>query len=618
MSKDSKQTTNSNNLQLPKAPDYITDSVEGLTGAIMNLGQRDPNSYVSPQSPLQSQAFGMGSNIASRYGATPMPQFAQPSADAINIGRNQSAGGQGLFDSLGVRQPETVNYDYNAIAGARPDIQAAYNTLTPQQHSDIARVTGNPDGRVSLADFARFQIEENAPNRTPADEARLRQLSGFSDKPTDPRTSTRQSQPGRDIMLGADNRVQMGSPAPQAAAQSAPQAAQSPTGFNPLALYGQAADATRAAGMAGPNTIANAALYSPEMSDAANIGEMASYSPQMLEAQAAYDAALNAANNFSGGRVQAQSLLDGLQNYMSPYTSDVVDTTLAGFDVDAERTRAARAAAAAGSGASRGTRNSIFEAVLEGELARERAGTEAGLRDQAFNTGAGLSASDANLRQSASVANAQLAQQAAEARQRAELQRANMMFQGALTDQSYQNQAGQFNAANQNNRTLAQAGYDQQANLANQAAANTGSQFNASTLNDLNRFNASQADIALNRTLQGAGQLANIGSTYQGNERADLGLLSDLGAQQRQIDGQQRTADLNLLQTILGMAGGLGLNTSQVTGISNQGTQTSSVTPGLLDYVNGFANLASGAGSLASGLRPPPAPTPPVTGQGGT
>ena len=89
MNKDNKTTTNSNNLQLPKAPDYITDSVEGLTGAIMNLGQRDPNSYVSPQSPLQSQAFGMGSNIASRYGATPMPQFAQPSADAINIQRNQ-------------------------------------------------------------------------------------------------------------------------------------------------------------------------------------------------------------------------------------------------------------------------------------------------------------------------------------------------------------------------------------------------------------------------------------------------------------------------------------------------------------------------------------------------
>ena len=536
MNKDNKTTTNSNNLQLPKAPDYITDSVEGLTGAIMNLGQRDPNSYVSPQSPLQSQAFGMGSNIASRYGATPMPQFAQPSADAINIQRNQSAGGQGLFDSLGVRQPKTVNYDYNAIAGARPDIQAAYNTLTPQQHSDIARVTGNPDGRVSLADFARFQIEENAPNRTPADEARLRQLSGLNTKTSDPRLSGRQSQPGRDIMLGADNRVQMGAPAPQAA--------QSPTGFNPLALYGQAADGTRLAGMAGPNLADSSDVLSLLLGEGGP--------------------------SVSAGSVSAQSLLDNLPAYMSPYTNDVVDTTLSGFDVNAERTRAARAAAAAGSGANRGTRNSIFEAVLEGELARERAGTEAGLRDQAFNTGAGLSADDANRRQSASQANAELAQRASESNAQMQLSRmlnaANMMY-----------------------------GEDQ--------------------------FNANQMDEALARTLSASGQLANIGSTYQGNERADLGLLSDLGAQQRQIDGQQRTADLNLLQTILGMAGGLGLNTSQVTGISNQGTQTTTQTPGLLNYVNsglGLIGAGTGAAGWRNALSPPPAPTLPVTGQGGT
>ena len=113
----------------------------------------------------------------------------------------------------------------------------------------------------------------------------------------------------------------------------------------------------------------------------------------------------------------------------------------------------------------------------------------------------------------------------------------------------------------------------------------------ASMMYGENQFNANQMDEALARTLSASGQLANIGSTYQGNERADLGLLSDLGAQQRQIDGQQRTADLNLLQTILGMAGGLGLNTSQVTGISNQGTQTTTQTPGLLNYLNVGANV---------------------------
>lgn len=493
MSKDSKQTSTSNTLQLPKAPSYITDSLEGLTGAIMNLGTRDPNQYVAPQSGLQSQAFGMGSNIASRYGSTAVPQVSQPNPNSINVNRSQ---GGGLFDSLGVRQPETTNYDWDAIAGDRPDIQSAYSTLTPQQHADIARVTGNPDGRVSLSDFARFQIEENAPNRPEAYEQRMRELSGFSSKGSDPRLTGRQSQPGRDIMLGGDQSVQMGT------------APSSGSGFNPLELYGQAAAGTRAAGTAGPNLTDGSDIFSMLLNN-------------------------DASPNVVAGRVEAQSLLDNLQNYMSPYTDSVVDTTLAGFDEQAARTRAQQAAAAAGSGANRGTRNSIFEAVLEGELGRERANTEATLRDTAFNTGAALSGQDADRRQSASNSNAQLAQQASQANAQMELER--ML-------------------------TASQMMYGQ------------------------NEFNANQMDEALARTLSASGQLADIGSTYQGNERADTGLLAELGAQQRQIDGQQRTADIGLLQTILNMAGGLGINTSQVTGIANQGTQTTRATPGLLDY----------------------------------
>ncbi len=516
MSKDS-QKTESQSLQLPKAPDYVTDPLEGIIGAVYNLGSRNPQDFVPGPTGNDMASFNMGNSIASRYGMA--PQYGStptPNPSSINVNRNQ--GGGGLFSSLGMREPTQANYDYNAIAGARPDIQSAYNTLTPQQHSDIARVTGNPDGRVSLADFTRFQIEENAPNRTPADEARLRQLSGFTDKPTDPRLSGRQSQPGRDIMLGADNRVQMGAPAPQAA--------QSPAGFNPLELYGQAAAGTRAAGTAAPNLSDSSDVFS------LLLGERGP--------------------SVSAGSVSAQSLLDNLPAYMSTYTNDVVDTTLSGFDVDAERTRAARAAAAAGSGANRGTRNSIFEAVLEGELARERAGTEAGLRDQAFNTGAGLSADDANRRQSASQANAELAQRASEANAQMELSR-------------------MLNAANM--------------------------------MYGENQFNANQMDEALARTLSASGQLANIGSTYQGNERADIGLLSQLGAQQRDIQRQQSTADIALLDTIANLLGGMGVNTSQVTGVANSGSTTQRARPGLLSTLGSVVDIGAGIAGIGTGIQ---------------
>lgn len=509
MSKDSKQTSTSSTLQLPKAPSYITDSLEGLTGAVMNLGSTDPNQYVAPQSGLQSQAFGMGSNIASRYGGTTATQSAQPDPNSFNASRQQG-GGQSLFDGLGVSQPNTTNYDWQAIANDRPDIQAAFNSLTPQQHADIAQVTGNPDGVVNVSDFARYQIEANGPNAEY--EQRMQELSGIGAKGTDPRPSGM----GWSAGAGQSAPIDMGGgrfgSSPSSALQAQPAQPGQSQGLNPLDLYGQAAAGTTAAGLAGANLADGSDIFSMLLNN-------------------------EAGPSVTAGNVSAQSLLDNLQSYMSPYTNDVVDTTLAGYDEEAARTRAQQAATAAGSGANRGTRNSIFEAVLEGEIGRERANTEATLRDTAFNTGAALSGQDADRRQSASASNAELRQQASQANAQMELERmmsaANMMY-------------GQ------------------------------------------NEFNANQMDESLARTLSASGQLADIGSTYQQNERADTGLLAELGAQEREIDGQQRTADLGLLQTILNMTGGLGINTSQVTGVANNTNQTTTSTPGLLDWYSAY------------------------------
>jgi hypothetical protein len=509
MSKDS-QKTDTQSLRLPKAPGYVTEPLEGIIGAAYNLGGRNPQDFVPGPTSNDLASFAMGNNIASRYGATPMPGQAAPNPNSINISRSQG-GGQGLFESLGIRQPNQTNYDWDAVAGDRPDLQAAYSNLTPQQHSDIARVTGNPDGRVSLSDFTRYQVEDNAPNRTPEYEARLRELSGFSNgsKGSDPRSG----QSGRDIILGPDQRVQAG---PAAS-----------SGFNPLELYGQAAAGTRAAGTAGPNT---------------------------FDGQSIFDMLLDNENapSVTAGRVSAQSLLDNLQNYISPYTENVVDSTMADFDEEAARTRAAQAATAAGNGAARGTRNSIFEAALEGEIGRARATTAANLRDQAFTTGAGLSADDANRRQSASTSNAELSQRASEANAQMELNRllqtSNLMFENGT-------------------------------------------------------FNANQADEALNRAMQGSAQLADIGSTYQQNERQDIGLLSQLGAQERDIQRQQSTADIALLDTIANLLGGMGVNTSQVTGVSDTSSTTQRAQPGLLSTLGSVVDLGSNFVGLGQDLK---------------
>lgn len=188
-----------------------------------------------------------------------------------------------------------------------------------------------------------------------------------------------------------------------------------------------------------------------------------------------------------------------LQDWMSPYTQDVVDTTLAGYDQNAGRTRAAQAAAGARNGAFGGSRFGVQGASTEGELARGRASAEAQLRNQAFNTGAGL-------------------------------------------------------------------------------------------------FGDAQ-----NRNLSAAGLLGNLGSAQGSNDRANIGLLADLGGVQRGIDADSRTADLSRLQAwgaLLGQ-GQFGLFNGQ----NSDSTSTTRTNPGLLSSVGQAAGTAASLAALFSDRR---------------
>lgn len=91
----------------------------------------------------------------------------------------------------------------------------------------------------------------------------------------------------------------------------------------------------------------------------------------------------------------ARSVMDGFDRYMNPTTDKLVDTTLAGFDENAGRDRAALAAAGAKAGAFGGSRFGVAESVQQGEQERNRAMAEAQLRYDAFDKAAGLSAGDA-------------------------------------------------------------------------------------------------------------------------------------------------------------------------------------------------------------------------------
>ena len=73
------------------------------------------------------------------------------------------------------------------------------------------------------------------------------------------------------------------------------------------------------------------------------------------------------------------------QQFMSPYQQDVIDTTLAEYDVQAQKGIPSIAAQAIGAGAFGGGREGVQRAVYQGESDRNRAALQAQLLQQGFS-----------------------------------------------------------------------------------------------------------------------------------------------------------------------------------------------------------------------------------------
>lgn len=236
-----------------------------------------------------------------------------------------------------------------------------------------------------------------------------------------------------------------------------------------------------------------------------------------------------------------------LQGYIDPNLQNVVNTTLADFDANAGRTRAAQTATQAMNGGARNSNNSIQSAITEGELARGRATADATLRSNAFNTATGL----------------------------------------AQTDLGRETANNQFNAGQTNGFNLSKAAMEADASrfgadAANRSALdNTGrtdaaSQFGAGAANTAGMFNAGQQDNALTRMLQAAGLISSNATAQGANTRADIGLTADLGATQREIANSQTPAATQaLIAQLLGLVPNeLFVGQTQATNGTQTGTGT--------------------------------------------
>jgi hypothetical protein len=154
--------------------------------------------------------------------------------------------------------------------------------------------------------------------------------------------------------------------------------------------------------------------------------------PSALQQQAFQGAgALAPSGNYAEGSNLVRnnaSALPGVQDWMSPYTKNVVDSTLADFDANAGAIRAAQAAGAAKTGAFGGSRYGITEAETEGQLARARANAESTLLAQGYDKATAAALANAQLGQSAGMNLAQIGATSDASN------RSNIALQGALGD----------------------------------------------------------------------------------------------------------------------------------------------------------------------------------------
>ena len=134
------------------------------------------------------------------------------------------------------------------------------------------------------------------------------------------------------------------------------------------------------------------------------------------------------------------------------------------------------------------------------------------------------------------------------------------------------------------------------------------SRFNAGLQTQTSQFNAGQANALrqaeVDAQLRATGLLGDLSNASAVNDRADLGLLADLGAEQRDIERQKLGAEANLLSLVssLNASQPYELFRGQTTNSTGSSTTNSSSKTTETDPFGAAGGLLGGLGSLASGL----------------
>lgn len=243
--------------------------------------------------------------------------------------------------------------------------------------------------------------------------------------------------------------------------------------------------------------------------------------------------------------VAGQGFMGGnLEQYMNPYRSQVIDTTMDALDRQRQIQQQQNAASAVNAGAFGGSRQGVVEAETNRAFADQAAQTMASLNAQGFDTAASLQQADADRALQAQLANQGMdqstTQQALNLSGQFGLANQDAALNAALANQGVDLSVGQLNTQNAQQAAVQNAANNLAAQQNNQASALQAALANQST--DLAAQQSNQAS-SLEASL--ANQMADMQSAeFQMNAANQLAGLAD----------QATNRELGDMDTYLGAA----------------------------------------------------------------
>jgi hypothetical protein len=311
------------------------------------------------------------------------------------------------------------------------------------------------------------------------------------------------------------------------------------------------------------------------------------YQAQMANAPGqdlySYDPSLATGQSYNAAQLSDQDI----NQYMNPYTQNVIDSTMGDLDMARQNALNNTGVAATRGGAFGGDRHGIMEAQNNNDYMQNVARTSAQLRNQGFQNAQRAAMGDVAAQNQALSSNAQMAQQA------------------GLTNAAAQNARDQFMAqtANSNYMTteMANAAAQNAAGAVNAQLNQANNQFNAGQNMRQDQFNANQMNQAFNNQMSAAQGLYGMGQDRWNMGQNALNQMSDVGGQ---IDDFNQSLINQQIQMFMNQQGAPQAQFQNMLGplsaLSGGGTQ--SYNPGKMDYL-GMGTQLAGAALMGSDAR---------------